>query len=145
MIEIKTTVNYPMDKVWEGFDQQLFEALSLPFPPVQVVRFDGCQEGDIVELELNFLLFKQRWQSIIIAQVSTAEEIYFIDKGAKLPFFLSYWQHKHKLVKIAPQQTIVVDEINFKTPFILTNYLLYPLIWLQFAYRKPIYKKFFSE
>jgi ligand-binding SRPBCC domain-containing protein len=39
--------------------------------------------------------------------------------------------------------TIIIDDITFRTPSILTDYLFYPLLYLQFLYRKPIYKKVF--
>lgn len=142
-IIISTKVNQGLLKVWEGFDLELFSKLAPPFPPVEVKAFGGCLKGDVVHLELNFILFKQDWISDIIDQKRTESEIYFIDEGTKLPFFLSYWQHKHRLVK-DDEGTTIIDEITFKTPSILTDYLFYPLLYLQFLYRKPIYKKVFE-
>lgn len=132
-----------MEKVWEGFDERLFEALAPPFPPVKVLAFGGCSKGDVVSLELNFLVFKQKWTSVIIDQKSTPDEIYFIDQGTQLPFFLSSWQHKHRIVKTQNGSTIT-DEIRYKSPFWLTDYILFPLMYVQFSYRKPIYQKVFS-
>lgn len=142
-ILIKTQVNQSILKVWEGFDLNLFEALSPPFPPVEVKQFDGCREGDLVNLELNFLFFKQNWISEIIEQRSSETTIYFIDKGIKLPFFLKYWHHQHLLVKEGTG-TIIIDNIEFNTPSTITDFLFYPLLYLQFLYRKPIYKKYFQ-
>jgi ligand-binding SRPBCC domain-containing protein len=142
-IKISTKVNQSLLKVWEGFNLELFSKLAPPFPPVEVKKFDGCLTGDIVHLELNFLLFKQDWISDIVDQKRTESEIYFIDEGTKLPFFLSYWRHRHRLVKEG-EETVIIDDITFKTPTILTDYLFYPLMYLQFLYRKPIYKKVFE-
>ena len=142
-IKISTKVNQSLLKVWEGFNLELFSKLAPPFPPVEVKEFGGCLKGDKVHLELNFLLFKQDWISDIVDQKRTESEIYFIDEGTKLPFFLSYWKHKHRLVK-DDEGTLIVDDIVFKTPTILTDYLFYPLMYLQFLYRKPIYKKVFE-
>ena len=142
-IKISTKVNQSLLKVWEGFNLELFSKLAPPFPPVEVKEFGGCLKGDKVHLELNFLLFKQDWISDIVDQKRTESEIYFIDEGTKLPFFLSYWKHKHRLVK-DDEGTLIVDDIIFKTPTILTDYLFYPLMYLQFLYRKPIYKKVFE-
>lgn len=142
-IKISTKVNQSLLKVWEGFNLDLFSKLAPPFPPVKVKQFDGCLKGDKVHLELNFIIFKQDWISDIIDQKRTDSEIYFIDEGTKLPFFLSYWHHKHRLVK-DEEGTSIIDEITFKTPTILTDYLFYPLMYLQFLYRKPIYKKVFE-
>ena len=142
-LTIQTRVNRPYDQVWAGFDKTLFDQLSPPFPPVRVVRFDGCLKGDIVDLELNFLLFKQRWVSHITDQKTTDTEIFFVDEGRQLPFFLSQWTHRHRILK-DQNNAIIADEITFRTPFWLTDYLFYPLLWVQFAYRKPIYRRVFA-
>ena len=143
-LKIQTSVEKNYLQVWEGFTEDLFNQLSPPFPPVKVMQFDGCQKDDTVELELNFLLFKQRWKSLITDQQSTNTEIFFLDEGVKLPFFLTFWKHRHRIIKNG-DSTIIADEIEFRTPTLLTNYLFYPLLWLQFAYRKPIYRKVFRK
>ncbi|UFH57052.1 hypothetical protein [Spirosoma sp. KNUC1025] len=146
---LKTQVNQSLATVWDGFNRTLFEQLSPPFPPVRIIRFEGCLRGDVVHLQLNFLLFRQDWVSLIIDQQTTPDEIYFVDKGTQLPFFLSFWEHRHRLVRVSSdetggEQTIIVDDVTFRTPFLLTDYLMYPLLWLQFAYRKPIYRRWFK-
>lgn len=142
-ISISTPVGQSMEKVWKGFDERLFGALAPPFPPVKVLFFGGCMAGNVVSLELNFIFFKQQWTSIIIEQKTTSNEIYFVDKGTKLPFFLRFWQHKHRIVK-AEAGSVIIDEITYQSPFKVTDYILFPLMFLQFLYRKPIYKKIFS-
>lgn len=141
-LTIRTPVTAPLSVVWAGFDRDLFNRLSPPFPPVKVLRFDGCMTGDVVSLELNFILFKQVWNSDIIDQQTTDDEIYFIDQGTKLPFFLKAWHHKHRLIRQGTG-TVIADEITFRTPNRLLDYVMYPLMWAQFAYRKPIYKRVF--
>lgn len=143
-LTIRTAVEQPIDQVWAGFNRDLFDRLSPPFPPVRVLRFDGCLTGDVVSLELNFLLFRQTWTSDIIKQRTTPDEIYFVDQGVKLPFFLRTWHHKHRLIRQG-NGTVIADEITFQTPNRLVDYLLYPLMWAQFAYRKPIYRQTFSR
>lgn len=143
-LRIQTHVSQPYQVVWQGFNEELFRKLSPPFPPVRVVRFDGCLAGDMVVLELNFLLFKQQWISCITEQQSSESEIYFVDEGTKLPFFLRFWRHRHRIIHQEAGGTIISDEIEFKTPLWITDYLMYPLLWAQFAYRKPIYKKAFA-
>ncbi|GAA4403938.1 hypothetical protein GCM10023187_20480 [Nibrella viscosa] len=139
---LKTPVNQPLHQVWTGFDRSLFDTLSPPFPPVKVVRFDGCRTGDVVHLQLIFLVFRQDWISDITDQQESADEIYFIDEGRKLPFFLTYWRHRHRLVRRG-NQTVIIDDITYRTPTRLTDWLFYPLLWAQFAYRKPIYRRIF--
>lgn len=141
-LKITTTVKQSPDKVWEGFNEDLFEALAPPFPPVKLLRFDGSLKGDEVHLELNFLLFKQQWNSLITQQEQSDSEIFFVDEGMKLPFFLKAWRHKHRIIKQGSGAAII-DDITYQTPFKILDWMMYPAMWLQFAYRKPIYQKLF--
>ena len=142
-IKIKTKVAASFEKVRSGFDQQLFTILNPPFPPVKLIRFDGSKKGDLVSLQLNFILFKQLWTSEIVEENTNGQQFYFVDEGIKLPFFLKYWRHKH-IVNNLKNGAQVVDDIHFKTPFFLFDFLMYPLLWAQFIYRKPIYRKYFK-
>jgi ligand-binding SRPBCC domain-containing protein len=140
---IETQVEQEYLQVKKGFDESLFTKLSPPFPPVKLLRFDGSSKGDLVSLELNFIFFKQKWTSEIIEDQTDEKEFYFIDKGIELPFFLKKWIHKHRIIKNG-ENAIIRDEIDYQAPFLLLTWLLYPAMLLQFAYRKPIYKKIFN-
>jgi ligand-binding SRPBCC domain-containing protein len=142
-LSLHTAVQQSPAQVFAGFHQDLFKRLAPPFPPVKLLRFDGSKAGDTVSLELNFLLFRQRWDSFITEYYQSPQEIYFVDEGIRLPFFLKYWRHKHRIVA-APAGAVIIDEITFKAPFLLLTWLLYPALYLQFLYRKPIYKKIFK-
>lgn len=142
-ISISTKVAQSYLQVKQGFDAALFTKLSPAFPPVKLIRFDGSEKGDIVSLELNFLLFKQNWTSEIIEDKTTEDEFYFIDKGISLPFFLKDWEHKHRVIKHGSFSEIR-DEIDYKAPFSILTILLYPILYLQFAYRIGVYKRVFS-
>lgn len=143
-IRVDTLVEQPLPAVWSGFTRSLFDRLSPPFPPVTVVRFDGCRRGDIVHLRLNFLLFRQDWISRIVDQQTGEAEIYFVDKGVQLPFFLKSWRHRHRLLRHPSGGTVIRDDITYTTPGRLVDYLIYPLMWAQFVYRKPIYRRVFA-
>lgn len=142
-IKISTSVNSSIENVWQKFDSKLFLKLAPPFPPVKLIRFDGCLTNDVVELELNFFGFKQRWDALIIEHQITETEIYFIDKGAKLPFFLKSWNHKH-IIKKTENGTEIIDNINYESKNSFFTLLLFPVLYFQFLYRKPIYKKYFK-
>ena len=144
-IIISTTVNQHYLYVMKGFNEDLFRSLSPPFPPVKLLRFDGSKKGDLVSLELNFLLFKQVWTSEITEDFSGEREIYFVDKGVKLPFFLGTWEHKHRIINRGDSETEIRDEITFQGSSQLLTPLLYPILYLQFLYRKPIYKRIFAR
>ncbi len=141
---ITTIVAQNYKIVFEGFTGELFLALAPPFPPVNLLRFDGCKKGDIVELELNMILFKQRWDALIIESGERDNEVFFTDIGTKLPFFLKTWKHFHRIVQNADQTTSIVDDFEYTTPFLVLDYLMYPVLYAQFAWRKPIYRRLFK-
>jgi ligand-binding SRPBCC domain-containing protein len=142
-IIIETEVEQTVAQVWEQFDDKLLMQLSPPFPPVKLISF-GQKIGEKVTLELNFFIKRQLWVSKITDSYLSVEESYFIDEGTQLPFFLKYWKHKHRIVKNNTGSKII-DEIEFRTPTILTDYIFYPILYLQFLYRQPIYRKFFKN
>jgi len=143
-ITVKTNVQEDIKAVWAGFNADLFLKLNPPFPPVKLLRFDGSTTGDEVHLEINFLVNKSLWVSKIVDHGESANEIYFIDEGAKLPGMFKRWKHRHRIVKNGTESTII-DEIEFHSPFVLLDYLLLPSLWLQFLYRKPVYKRIFAK
>ncbi|MDW8203875.1 MAG: hypothetical protein RMJ87_02495 [Cytophagales bacterium] len=130
--------------MWANFNKNLFQALSPPFPPVRLLRFDGSLKDDEVHLQLDFFVFKQMWISKISEQETTPEQISFVDEGIQLPFFLSYWRHKHVLQALPNGGTRISDEVTFKSSIKMIEYVLFPVLYLQFLYRKPIYKRYFQ-
>lgn len=146
-INIETAVNQSVSDVWNQFDDKLLLKLSPPFPPVKLISF-GQKIGEKVTFELNFFIKRQLWVSKITDSYLSVEESYFIDEGVQLPFFLKYWKHKHRIVRdnTSPNGSgsIIIDEIEFRTPTILTDYIFYPILYLQFLYRKPIYQRIFK-
>ncbi|MFD2033431.1 hypothetical protein ACFSKL_01450 [Belliella marina] len=143
-ITIETSVAQDYLRVKDGFGEPLFSKLNPPFPPVKLLVFEGSSKGDIVSLELNFLLFKQKWTSEITADHTDDNEFYFIDMGIVLPFFLTHWEHKHRIIKSSTGSTIR-DEISYKCPNRLMTLLLFPILYLQFLYRRPVYRKHFKN
>ncbi len=142
-IYITTTVKAPYQEVAQKFNQKLFTALSPPFPPVHLLRYDGNQPGDEVHVRLNFGFFRQTWKSRITANTTVPGEVYFVDEGFVLPFFLRYWRHRHEIRRHGTG-SLIVDDITFRCPNRLLDYLCYPFMYLQFAYRKPIYRRYFA-
>lgn len=139
---LETRVEQDYLQVKSGFDRSLFRQLLPAFPPVRLLRFDGSRTGDLITLEVNFLFFRQRWTSEIIEELTTPLEFYFVDRGVELPFFLRKWTHRHRVIS-AGIGSIIRDEIEFEAPFGLASYALFPVLWIQFALRKPIYRRRF--
>jgi len=141
--KVKTSVDQPVDKVRSGFDESLFRQLSPPFPKLRVIRFDGSNPGDRVEVELNFLLFKQVWISEITESKELESAYYFVDSGIQLPFFLKNWKHKHLIQ--SGSKTEIIDDVEYSCRNKITELLCYPILLSQFIYRKPIYKRIFGQ
>jgi ligand-binding SRPBCC domain-containing protein len=141
---IETPVELGYLDVKAGFDQTLFKKLSPPFPPVKVLRFDGSEKGDLVTLELDFFFFKQKWTSEIVESSTTDLEFRFVDLGKELPFFLKKWKHRHRVISTGIG-SVIRDEIDFEGPFGLMSFMLYPILWMQFTYRKPVYRRIFKK
>ena len=131
------------EAVFAGFDRKLFLQLAPPFPKLNLVRFDGCTKENEVHLETDFILFKQKWISLIVENGSSENEIYFIDEGTTLPFPLKTWQHKH-IVRQTENTVEIEDNIVFSTKNKVADILIYLPLYLLFAYRKPVYKRFFK-
>ncbi|MFY0607521.1 MAG: hypothetical protein JXR10_12465 [Cyclobacteriaceae bacterium] len=144
-LKIRTSVKAPLKSVKEGFTKELFLALNPPFPSVRLLQFDGCETGDKVSLELNFLLFRQEWTSEITHHLSGDTKWVFVDEGVKLPFFLSRWTHHHEVQETFEISSDIIDDISYATGTILTDLLMYPVLYLQFLYRRPIYKRIFTK
>ncbi|MGB0522069.1 MAG: SRPBCC family protein [Flammeovirgaceae bacterium] len=141
---IKTKVAQSLNEVWKGFSAELFKQLNPPFPLVNLKRFDGSETGNEVHLELNFIAFKSQWVSVITDHDLQDDEIYFIDEGKVLPKLFKYWKHRHRILKDG-ENSIIVDDITFKSPSVILDILLLPALYLQFLYRIPIYKRVFSK
>ena len=140
----QTTINATLEDVWKQFDKNLLKKLSPPFPFIQIQTFDGCEVDDHVIIEMDFLLYKTTWNSIIVENSISETEIFFIDQGVKMPFGLVHWKHKHGLKKIDDKKTSIIDTIEFKTNYLFLDYILFPLFFGMILYRRPIYKKLLS-
>lgn len=141
--KVRTSVEQAVDEVKSGFDESLFRKLSPPFPKLRVIRFDGSEPGDRVEVELNFILFKQLWVSEITETQSSESSYYFVDQGLQLPFFLKSWRHKHHIA--SGSKTQIIDDVEYTCANKFLELICYPLLLSQFIYRKPIYKRIFGQ
>ena len=141
---LRTAVAQAPAAVLAGFTQELFLALAPPFPRLTLRRFDGCRRGDRVEIELNTLLSKLTWTSLITDDGTLPNGThFFIDEGQTLPPPLRYWRHRHLIEPGPAGGSRIVDDLEYRTASPLLDALLYPAMWAQFAWRKPIYRRWF--
>jgi len=139
--ELTCKVSASIPYVWKLFTADLLSKLAPPFPIARIIRFDGCQANDQVVIELDFLLYKTRWTSVITSYQTDGQSHVFVDEGTQVPFGIIQWRHEHRIESINAQETKVIDKIHFQTNYKLLDLLLFPLIWGMIAYRMPLYKK----
>lgn len=142
-IKIATKVSKDYETVYKGFTRELLEKLTPPVINFELVKFEGSKKGDDIHILLNILGLEQLWITHITEEGHDLEEIYFVDESSKTPFFLKSWRHKHRILN-TKKGSEIIDEITYKTPFVLLDYLIYPIMYTQFYYRKHIYKKEFK-
>jgi len=138
-------VPLPPEKIFAGFGLELFRRLNFPLTPLQVIRFDGCILHGITHVKIGIPPLAVEWIGLNTELQQQTDEIFFVDEGQKLPFFLRYWRHKHRIILTAPGQSVIRDEVEFRSAGKLAEMLLYPLLWMQFAWRIPIYRKYFTS
>jgi ligand-binding SRPBCC domain-containing protein len=143
---LRTAVPQSPAQVMAGFTRELFLALAPPFPKLKLRRFDGCHTGDKVEIELDTLVKKLPWTSLIVDDgVLPDGTHFFVDEGQILPPPLRYWQHRHLLEPGPNGGCIIVDNLEYRTASRLLDALIYPAMWAQFAWRQPIYRRWFKR
>lgn len=142
-IRISTKVRADAKSVINRFDVYLFKALKPPLAGMKIERFDGCKKGDKVHVEINTLGWRQKWKALITDNGEDENEIYFVDEGLQLPKPLKKWHHKHEIRKFI-DSSIIIDNIMFSSGNILIDLMLYPLLFIQFYYRKRVYKSYFG-
>lgn len=143
-IQLKTKVDGNYKEVMKRFDRQLFEALKPKYGKMEIIEFTGSKKGDLVHLQFLSPI-KMEWISEITDDGEDEKESYFIDEGVKLPFPLSFWQHKHIVQKITEDTSYIIDDMTFKGPNFLVTLFLYPALYIAFFPRKSIYKSYFKK
>lgn len=128
-------------EIRNSFNKELFEFLAPPAMSLQVIRFDGCEKDNIVEIILNKMT---RWVSLITYAETSNEAWYFIDEGIQLPWPLKSWKHCHRVMKVSENESVIEDNINYKCTSILLEILIYPFLYLSFALRPKRYQEFFE-
>jgi ligand-binding SRPBCC domain-containing protein len=133
-------------RIFAGFDQNLFRYLSPEYPPLKVLRFDGCSKGHKVEVSLRiFPGINLKWESEITESISEGSHFFsFTDVGRVLPFFLSFWQHQH-IIRQQGADVIIEDRIAFSGRWFIPAFLSYPMLWFTFNSRKSKYRRYFAQ
>ena len=137
----KTKIQNNFELTVKHFNQDLFIALKPPLLPLDILRFDGVNQGDQFHLKLG----PQNWIGKVISSFQNEQEFEFIDVGIKLPFPLKEWRHKHSVLKQDKNNCIIVDDISYSTNNKIVDYIIFPGMWLMFRLRGPLYKKYYQQ
>ena len=142
---LHTQVNGNYRALLDRFNRALFLELAPTFPKLRLLRFDGSQPGDWVEIELVLGPFRQRWTSQITERQLTETEAWFTDEGAILPPPLKTWKHQHLVTKLSETESQITDHITFSTGNQLLDKLVFPILKAKFGARKPVYQRIFGR
>jgi ligand-binding SRPBCC domain-containing protein len=143
-LHLKTYVSQDYLSVFNAFDERLFRKLAPSYPKLKLLRFDGSEPGDMIEIEMQTGVKNFLWTSLITEKNVTDTEAYFVDRGQQLPPPLKDWEHKHLITKNGTG-AIIHDIITYSTGSTLLDLILYPVMHLQFGMRAPIYKQEFGN
>lgn len=139
-LKIETVIQNSYQDVFRRFNLQLFSALKPPLTSIHVYRFDGCRTGDEVHLDVFLLgIFRQHWKNKIVSEEHTDQYSSFTDIGLQIPFPLKTWKHIHTVRNLSESTSVIVDHIFFTTGLSVLDLCLYPLIYLMFKAREPVY------
>ncbi|MEM0996904.1 MAG: hypothetical protein AAGN35_07490 [Bacteroidota bacterium] len=143
---VRTPVKGDHRSVFAQFNKDLLSALTPPGMTLDIVRYDEPTEvGSIVHIKMRmFGIIRQEWYMHITEFEEGAEKSWFTDEGVRLPGFLKSWRHRH-LIEQADDHAVIVDDVTYTGKFGLLTYLLYPVVWGQFAARKPYYQRYFGK
>lgn len=132
-------------RVMAAFDENLFRALAPPFPRLRVVRFDGCRPGDLVQVEMSWLVVRQAWTSHITEAGENEHEAWFVDEAQPAPWPFRQWRHRHLVGMASGGGTSITEDLTYATASPLFDWLVRPAVWALLAYRKPIYRRWFGK
>lgn len=141
----ETKVASSLSQIQIGFNEELFKKLKPPFVCLKVERFDGCQKGDEVHLQLGVPGLLQKWVSHITAAEETSDSWLFIDEGFVLPPPLKKWKHEHRVTKVSENISMISDSISYDCGNPILNKILWSPLWLSFSVRPQIYRSVFGS
>ncbi|MEY3443202.1 MAG: hypothetical protein RLZZ519_1483 [Bacteroidota bacterium] len=144
-LKIKTPVAGNYRNVFAGFDDSLLMKLTPPGMKMNLLHSDPPEmPGGRIRLKVTIMgIIHQDWENEFSGYELKEDECHFVDTGIKLPFPMTYWRHDHRVLRDG-DNTLILDDIEYKCGFFLLEWLLYPILWAQFRYRRPIYRRHFG-
>jgi ligand-binding SRPBCC domain-containing protein len=146
-LQIKTSVQGNHVEVFKRFDHSLLLQLTPPGMRMELLHFEEPHlPGSCIRIRVTILgLIRQNWENVFSDYDIGPAECHFVDTGRKMPFPMRRWRHDHRVIADGADRAIINDDVTFETGFLLTDWLLRPIMWLQFRYRRPIYRRLFGR
>jgi|SRR5688500_4387128 ligand-binding SRPBCC domain-containing protein len=123
-VQFETTVEAPLDKVWQ-FHQDVLRSLPALSPPEDEVRIEHADvppaPGGRVSITARGPLGRRiRWVARFVEvtpphAVVFGEEARFVDEQESGPF--ARWRHAHEFERVDERTTRVVDTVDYRVPF----------------------------
>jgi ligand-binding SRPBCC domain-containing protein len=126
-----------------AFDRSLFEYLKPKGAKMEIVAFTGSETGDKVHIRFTFPV-KVDWISDIVDHGVNEDEAYFLDEGTTLPWPLKKWRHRHVVKNKGENQSVIEDQIEYKTSNVILDALIRPVMYMAFYPRRAQYQKYFK-
>ncbi|WP_096201150.1 SRPBCC family protein [Bacillus sp. FJAT-45350] len=134
----ETYIDSHIDNVWDFFSTAENLAKITSFPKVRILSNPATVKGNIIEMELNFRLFKMAWSSDITEVV---EKSYFIDVGKVVPFPFKEWRHVHAFEEKG-NGTLMKDTVTYEA--IMPGLFVQQFLKGMFSSREKEIRKYFS-
>lgn len=123
------------------------ERITPPFLKFRITTPQPVQmaSGTIIDYELKMYGIRFRWRTLIEAW---QPEEYFVDRQMKGPYAL--WHHTHTFEEVAPNRTLMRDQVLYEMPFGFLGRLAHWLFVRHslktiFEYRKQVTAELLGE
>ncbi len=145
--QILTRVQGSHRDVFLKFDHSLLTQLTPPGIRMELLHAQEPSEpGAYIQLRVTILgIIRQNWENAFSHYALGELECHFVDEGRVMPFPIRYWRHDHRVLADGAHHAIINDDVTFKTGFFLLDWIMYPILWMQFRFRQPIYRRVFGK
>ena len=140
---IKTPVTGNYKDVMSKFDLDLFEFLKPKGAKMEVVKFTGSETGDTVHIRFTSPI-KADWISDIVDHGIDDDEAFFLDVGSTLPWPIKKWKHRHVVKNVGTNESVIEDQIEYKTSNVILDALIRPFMYMGFFPRRKQYQTYFK-
>ena len=115
VLQRSLTLDLPREQVFDFFaDAGNLERITPPELKFHITTPQpiDIKKGALIDYRLKLHSFPVRWQTIISVWNPPYE---FVDEALKSPY--KQWIHRHTFTELAPDKTLIEDEVKYRLPF----------------------------